>query len=192
MVTGNGDVLNAQEAAQLLGAHVETIRRLARKGAIPSFKIGKDWRFRRDILFQWMETQNQIYQPSCILVIDDDPSVCKLIRRILEPQGFKVVTVANGRDGLEQVQRNPVNLVLLDLKMSVMNGPEFVRELRKTHPDLPAIIVTGYPDSKLLMEAYVHGPLMLIPKPIEKNNLLAAVNITLEGTLLEKENASYY
>ena len=82
--------------------------------------------------------------------------------------------------------------MLLDLKMSVMNGPEFVRELRKTHPDLPAIIVTGYPDSKLLMEAYVYGPLMLIPKPIEKNTLLAAVNITLEGTLLEKENASYY
>ena len=103
----NRDVLNAQEAAQLLGANVETIRRLARKGAIPSFKIGKDWRFRRDTLFEWMETQNQIYQPPCILVIDDDSSVCKLIRRILEPQGVNVVTVADGHDGLEQVQRNP-------------------------------------------------------------------------------------
>ncbi|NTV52704.1 MAG: helix-turn-helix domain-containing protein [Candidatus Firestonebacteria bacterium] len=48
--------LNTQAAADLLNAHVETIRRLARRGAIPAFKVGKDWRFHRDALLSWSKT----------------------------------------------------------------------------------------------------------------------------------------
>jgi len=51
------DVLNAKEAAALLRAHVETIRRLARRGEIPAFKIGKDWRFYKGALRHWSEEQ---------------------------------------------------------------------------------------------------------------------------------------
>ena len=49
-MTDNEEALNTHQAAALLGAHVETIRRLARKGAIPAFKVGKDWRFRKSSL----------------------------------------------------------------------------------------------------------------------------------------------
>jgi excisionase family DNA binding protein len=54
----NSDVLNAKEAAAFLKAHVETIRRLARRGEIPAFKVGKDWRFHQDALRRWSEEQN--------------------------------------------------------------------------------------------------------------------------------------
>jgi excisionase family DNA binding protein len=51
------EVLNTKETAAFLGVHVETVRRLARSGALPSFKVGKDWRFRREVLLQWIEEQ---------------------------------------------------------------------------------------------------------------------------------------
>ena len=55
-MTMNADVLNSQEAARLLGAHVETIRRMARRGAIPAYKIGKDWRFNKIALLNWSQS----------------------------------------------------------------------------------------------------------------------------------------
>ena len=52
------DVLTTKEAAAFLRAHVETIRRLARRRQIPAFKVGKDWRFHRDALRRWYEGQH--------------------------------------------------------------------------------------------------------------------------------------
>jgi two-component system CheB/CheR fusion protein len=54
------ETLDAQEAAALLNAHVETVRRLARRGEIPSFKLGKDWRFDEDALLRWIETASEV------------------------------------------------------------------------------------------------------------------------------------
>jgi len=54
----DSDVLNAKEAAEYLKAHVETVRRMARRGEIPAFKVGKDWRFHKELLRQWSEEQN--------------------------------------------------------------------------------------------------------------------------------------
>ena len=51
-------VLNAKEAAEYLKAHVETVRRMARRGEIPAFKVGKDWRFQKEALKKWAETQH--------------------------------------------------------------------------------------------------------------------------------------
>jgi FixJ family two-component response regulator len=65
--------------------------------------------------------------------------------------------------------------------MPVMNGPQFIAEIRKTGFRTPVIIVSGYPDGALMMEACRFGPLMLIPKPIEKSMLLSAANMALAG-----------
>jgi excisionase family DNA binding protein len=187
-IMGTDEVLNAHQAAELLGAHVETIRRLARRGSIPAFKIGKDWRFRRTLLLNWSETNPEAKKQVCILVIDDDDGVCSLMRRYLEPQGYRVITSPTGTDGLIHVRNSSVNLVLLDLEMPVMNGPGFIKELRKEPKEIPVIIVTGYPDSTLMMEASRFGPLMLIPKPIDKKMLLSAVRMTLEGVMDEADS----
>ena len=53
------EALDAQEAAALLNAHVETVRRLARRGEIPSFKLGKDWRFDEKALLRWIESASE-------------------------------------------------------------------------------------------------------------------------------------
>ena len=56
------NVLNTREAATYLNAHVETIRRMARRGDIPAFKVGKDWRFHKNALLRWSKEQYSNWQ----------------------------------------------------------------------------------------------------------------------------------
>jgi len=80
----SGNVLDAHDAAQFLGAHVESIRRLARKGDIPAYKIGKDWRFERGALKRWVETHHLRQRPPLILVVDDEKSFRDTTQKFLE------------------------------------------------------------------------------------------------------------
>lgn len=178
MTTLNG-ALNARQAADQLGAHVETVRRLARRGEIPSFKVGKDWRFRPEDLAAWARSHHARHQPYGVLVVDDDEAVLRLIRKILEAGGYRVLCVRSGPEGLAQLRREPVHLVLLDLQMPGMDGPAFLEQLRRAHAELPVIVVTGYPDGDLMFRALAHGPLMVVAKPISPFNLLPAVRTVL-------------
>jgi len=177
----NIEILNAQEAADFLGAHLETVRRLARKGEIPAYKIGKDWRFRQEALISWAEKDHLRRKPSFMLVIDDDDGVRKLIRRFLEAEGYRVCLASDGAEGLAWLNRESVNLILLDLKMPGMNGPEFLKEMRKINHELPVIVATGYPDGDLIAEAVRYGPFTLLAKPINRGQLMQAVRTALNG-----------
>lgn len=172
-MTIDSGVLNAREAAAFLGAHVETVRRLARRGGIPSFKVGKDWRFRKEALLAWTDEQQVSSPPGhcSVLVVDDDHLFCQMISRILKRSGCRVRQALRGEEGLEIVARQAPDLILLDLKMPGMNGPQFLEELRQTHPDLPVVIVTGYPDSDLMVQAMQYAPVMLLSKPVERQLL---------------------
>ncbi|MDY0312903.1 MAG: response regulator [Desulfobacterales bacterium] len=179
------DVLNAQQAADALGAHVETIRRLARRGEIPSFKVGKDWRFRYEDLRQWALTFNQRQNPPCILVVDDELTVGRLIRKILAPFGYRVLIAASGQEGLTILENQTVHLVLLDLHMPGMDGLSFLQSLRRDHGALPVIIITGYPDGDLMARALAYGPVMLLAKPIYREPLIQAVRTVLHDARSE-------
>lgn len=179
------DVLNAQQAAEALGAHVETIRRLARRGEIPSFKVGKDWRFRYEDLRQWALAYNQRQNPLGILVVDDELAVGRLIRKMLTPCGYRVLTAPSGEEGLTILENQPVHLVLLDLNMTGMDGPSFLQALRLGHSTLPVIIVTGYPDGDIMARALAYGPVMLLAKPIHREPLIQAVRTVLHDARSE-------
>lgn len=190
MTEKNGDVLNAQEAADFLSAHVETIRRLARKGEIPAYKIGKDWRFRREMLISWAETHHLRRKPFVILVIDDEAGIRRVMKRFLEAEGYSVRLASDGAEGLAWLNRESVDLILLDLKMPVMNGPEFLKAFRKENRTLPVIVVTGYPDSDLMAEALKYGPFTLIAKPVDREHLFQAIRSVLTGTIDARMNTA--
>ncbi len=172
-------VLNARQAAAFLGVHVETVRRLARRGKIPSFKVGTDWRFSKETLHRWFEEQRPRTRPGAVLVVDDDFPVLHSISRMIERLGYRAQGATNGGEALELVSRSVPNLILLDIAMPGMNGAEFLDELRPAHPDLPVVIVTGYPDSDLVHRAAQHAPVMLLTKPVD----LAQLKRTLRTVL---------
>ncbi len=183
-------VLNASEAADVLGAHVETVRRLARRGELPSFKVGKDWRFRREDLFRWIEQQSleRLKKECSVLVIDDDDLVRASLARILARLDCNVRQATDGVAGLNLVDEDPPDLILLDLKMPRMHGPEFLEHLREDHPLLPVVIITGYPDGELMIQATEYAPVMLLSKPVDAELLERTVRAVLGAKLAQGAN----
>jgi PAS domain S-box-containing protein len=78
-----------------------------------------------------------------LLLIDDAAPLRQTFAAILQNAGFLVVEAAGGHDGLRQLQEAPVDLVLTDLEMPGMSGWDVAREVRRLHPDLPVVLVTG-------------------------------------------------
>ena len=179
----NTDVMDSHDAAAFLGAHVETIRRLARGGRIPSFKVGKDWRFRRDSIERWAERWSQSRTQGSdlpyVLIIDDEASVRQVVSGAVERLGYRTAQAGDANSALLTVARNRPGLILLDLIMPGMSGVEFLKEVRTIHPELPVAIITGYPDSDLIAEALAYGPLMIIQKPTHESQLKVVLEMAL-------------
>jgi len=79
-----------------------------------------------------------------VLVIDDEDLVRDVVARMVEDLGYAAVTAPDGKTGLELVDRQTVDAVLVDLTMPVMSGADVVAALRERRPDLPVVLCTGY------------------------------------------------
>lgn len=169
------EFMNVFDASALLGVHDQTLRKLARQKRIPAFKVGKEWRFRREALVRWADAQRPVDTGATdicsVLIIDDDELFCDILARTVESFGYRARGATDGAAGLELVARETPDIILLDLVMPDMNGPQFLAKLRKTHPQLPVAIVTGHPDSELMIEAALHAPVMLLAKPVDPEAL---------------------
>ncbi len=181
---GEKDIMDAGQAAKFLGVHVQTIRRLARTNSIPCFKVGREWRFRKEALLRWADQQHVQLKDdnTCrVLVIDDQEGVRKLLIRQLTNLGYYTLEATDGKAGLESVKWEVPDLIFLDLKMSKMNGPTFLKKLRIDHPDLPVVIVTGYPDSELMRQAAEYPPILLLPKPVMSEQIERTIKPIFKG-----------
>ena len=78
-----------------------------------------------------------------ILVVDDEPYMCKVVSRILEREGYSVTTAPNGETALELIQGNKPDLILLDLMMPGINGREVCRIVRESSPETRIIYFTA-------------------------------------------------
>ena len=79
-----------------------------------------------------------------ILVADDEMSIRLLYSEELKEEGYEVYMANNGREALEMVEKIPLDLVILDIKMPEMDGIEALRQIKQKRPDLPVILSTAY------------------------------------------------
>jgi excisionase family DNA binding protein len=172
-------MLKAKEAADFLNVHLETIRRLARQKEIPAFKVGKGWRFSEETLKKWAAENSARPATPHILVIDDEPDVCRFAARLLQSRGYRVSTAPGGMEGLSIIRQEEIHLVLLDLNMPEMDGVSALKKIRAFDEKLPVIIITGYPDSDLMTEAMKVSPILMIPKPLDHKLLFDSIAMAL-------------
>lgn len=94
-----------------------------------------------------------------IAIIEDDPSLLAALHDKFESEGFSIFTANNGREGLEVIQKNNPDIVLLDIIMPVMDGLTMLKELRKTEvgKKLPVIILTNLNDAESMSESLSDG-----------------------------------
>jgi CheY-like chemotaxis protein len=110
-------------------------------------------------------------EPLQVLVVDDDPLVLRLMAAILESAGCGVVTENNGYRAIQQVLKQPFDVVFSDLKMPT-SGVVATKEILDARPDTQVVIVTGYPDSDETLAALAYGARVCIPKPFEPATIL--------------------
>ncbi len=147
---------------------------------MPAFKMGREWRFRRTTLDSWIESRQMGGAPSRVLVVDDEAAILRLVAAVLKQAGFDVVTAASGAAALDLAAQSLPDVIMLDLKMPDMDGPETLRRLRERGDDTPVIILSGYPDSELMHRALQFSPLMVLAKPAESGQLVEAVKRALK------------
>jgi len=87
-VSDEGDVLDSGEAAKYLRVNVQTVRRLAREGRLPAFRVGHVWRFKRSSLGRWEELQGGFRRPRAVLVVDDGEVPLSAVARVFEKEGM--------------------------------------------------------------------------------------------------------
>jgi len=118
-----------------------------------------------------------------LLIVDDQSGIRVLLMEVFNGDGYDTYQAANGVQALEMVQRVKPDLVLLDMKIPGMDGLEILQRMKKMNPEIKVIMMTAYGELDMLNEATELGVLKHFAKPFDIDELRAAVNSVLRGTL---------
>ena len=110
-----------------------------------------------------------------MLVVDDDTALQALFKQFLKKAGFGRLVVGSGAEAIALAKKQKFDFVFLDLKLPDIPGDEVYMQLKEIHPDLPIVVITGYPDSEILSKILATRPVTVIKKPIEFDQLNKAV-----------------
>jgi len=122
-----------------------------------------------------------------VLLFEDDPASARLMRAILEPLGCRVLSTANGAEGLELLKRDLPRLVFLDLGLADMHGLHVLARIREGWPGLQVIILTGDTGVESAVRAIQMGASNYFTKPVNTKQIEAAAKGALERAALEAE-----
>jgi CheY-like chemotaxis protein len=126
---------------------------------------------------------------SKILVLDDEPSILLMIKKMLEKAGYEVIIASNGKEGMRLFESEKPDMVITDIIMPEKEGLETIFELRRMHPDLKIIAISGggriSPDG-YLPGAKLLGANMVFQKPLVQKDFLAAVASLLDDPKAKK------
>ena len=123
-----------------------------------------------------------------ILVVDDEPGICQLLCELLTREGYEVESVGSGEDALARLAAADYQMVITDLRMPGMDGFALIEEIRKTRPDVAAIMITAYATIETAVQALRHGADDYVTKPFDNSELKKVVCRTLESQSLARQN----
>ncbi len=102
-----------------------------------------------------------------LMVVDDEAIVCKRLKQILEKSGYEVVAFDNGRQAIKELEKNPYDIIVTDLKMEGVDGMRILEASRGKNPDTRVIMITGFAEVETAKEAFRKGVFDFISKPVE-------------------------
>jgi DNA-binding NtrC family response regulator len=125
-------------------------------------------------------------ETSRILVVDDDAGARRAVVRVLGREGYGLDSASSGAEALDRLSNERFDLVLTDVRMERMSGTELLREIRRTWPDLPVIVMTAFAGVDTAVSSIDAGAFDYISKPYEIDELRATVRRALEHGRLQK------
>ena len=126
-----------------------------------------------------------------VLFIDNDPLVGKLVRDLLEQEGYQVAVAISGKEGLNIARAQPPDVFLLDIMMPGMDGFQVCEAIRRDDAlrSIPVVMLTALESQKLNERAFAVGAEACMTKPFSPDRLLNAVNITIQNASLKRINS---
>ncbi|WP_018987582.1 sigma-54-dependent transcriptional regulator [Methylophilus methylotrophus] len=129
--------------------------------------------------------------PITILAVDDEPNMRRLLEISLRQAGYRALSASHGREALEMIQQQQIDLVVSDLHMPGMNGLQLLETLRKEYEHLPFIMVTAQGEIKTAVEAMKLGASDYILRPFELETLEVAIDKALTLKRITQENTFF-
>ncbi|CAI2511284.1 MULTISPECIES: two-component system response regulator GlrR [Serratia] len=122
-------------------------------------------------------------KPANLLLVDDDPSLLKLLGMRLTSEGFHVTTAESGQEALRLLGREKIDLVISDLRMDEMDGMALFAEIQKHQPGMPVIILTAHGSIPDAVAATQQGVFSFLTKPVDRDALYKAIDEALSQSL---------
>ncbi|MCB0403143.1 MAG: sigma-54-dependent Fis family transcriptional regulator [Bdellovibrionales bacterium] len=124
-----------------------------------------------------------------ILVVDDEESIREFFEIMLKREGYQVVCAPNGREALDFLRKNQVDLVISDIQMPEVSGMELLVKVKEMDPELPIIMITAFGSTDTAVEAMKLGAHDYIQKPFKLEEVKIVIAHALEQRILKLENA---
>jgi excisionase family DNA binding protein len=171
--------MNIKEAASYLRLNYMTVYKLAQKHRIPAFKVGGNWRFKRDILDNWLTAQANTNMGS-VLIVDDDPMITEVLKEIVKDQHHTVTTADSGEAALNLLKKQHFDLIFLDLKLPGISGNDLLEEIKEKDKNAIVVVITAFADDPVALKAMSLGPLMLVRKPFREKDIIEILNVVMK------------
>src|SRR5918996_481230 len=173
------DWLTLGQAAQYLGVAQSTMRKWTDSGRVSTFKTpGGHRRDRRSELDQFLDRSGRLGVSHeggpRVLIVDDDDRLREFVRVNLEAEGYEVREAASAQEGLEALEHESPDLILLDVMMPQVDGWEMLRRVQERHGvgSIPVIMFSGKVDARSADEAAERGASAFLGKPFDPQQLI--------------------
>lgn len=135
-----------------------------------------------------MKTNNLNHNKVNILIVDDEPLIRRSLSEFLSLEGYTVSSASNAKQALELLKNYAADIIISDIKMPEMDGLELLQNLKKGHPNIDVILVTGYGSIKSAVEAMKNGAYDYIMKPIIDSEIKIIIERIISQRHMLKEN----
>ena len=116
-----------------------------------------------------------------ILIVDDEPSVGDALRLVLESNGYEVVLVTTGEEGIEQARNRSFGFSVVDLFLTDISGFQVITDLRNIQPHIPILLITAHGSPQIFEEAKRLGAIGALSKPFPPAEILKVIDSHMHG-----------
>lgn len=128
-----------------------------------------------------------------VLCVDDEENILSSLKRLLKKENYRLLTASSGKEGLEILAANQIDMVISDQRMPGMSGTELLKQIKKLYPDIIRIILTGYTDVDSITEAINEGSIYkFFLKPWNGHDLILEIRQALKHHDLIEANAQLH
>lgn len=138
------------------------------------------------------ETPPGLYADAPVLIVEDRRENQVLLQRLCKDIGLESVVVANGQEALEQAQADAFSLYIVDLMLPVMDGPSFIRELKRLHPQAIVLVETAVDTPERIIDVMKLGVFDYLVKPLDEDRFRFSMHRALEMHRLRRMHRHFF